>query len=111
MDTAEYMFKGERCVYAVFMCHLSIEKALKGLYESKLHDIPPKTHSLVGLLDRMNTRPPDNIARTILRLNDMNVTMRYPDELAGFQKLYTSGITTEILDTGREVLEWIKTQF
>ena len=41
----------------------------------------------------------------------MNATMRYPDELAGFQKLYTSGITTEILEAGREVLEWIRTQF
>jgi HEPN domain-containing protein len=111
MDTAQYMFEGERYVYAVFMCHLSIEKALKGLYESKLHDIPPKTHSLVGLLDRVNTRPPDDVARIILRLNDMNVTTRYPDELAGFQKLYTSAITTEILHAGREPLEWIKTQF
>ncbi|MEA1864367.1 MAG: HEPN domain-containing protein [Euryarchaeota archaeon] len=30
MDTAEFMFSGERYFYAVFMSHLSIEKALKG---------------------------------------------------------------------------------
>jgi HEPN domain-containing protein len=31
-STAEYMFNGDRNFYAVFMCHLCIEKALKGLY-------------------------------------------------------------------------------
>jgi len=30
MDTAEFMFSGERYFYAVFMSHISIEKALKG---------------------------------------------------------------------------------
>lgn len=30
-DTAVYMSQGERYVYAVFMCHLALEKALKGL--------------------------------------------------------------------------------
>jgi len=30
MDTAEFMFAGGRYFYAVFMCHLSIEKASKG---------------------------------------------------------------------------------
>lgn len=29
MDTAEYMYQGGRYIYTVFMCHLSIEKALK----------------------------------------------------------------------------------
>jgi len=28
--TAEYMYEGGRYFYAVFMCHLSVEKALKG---------------------------------------------------------------------------------
>ena len=35
MDTATYMFDGGRYFYMVFMCHLSIEKALKGLYQKK----------------------------------------------------------------------------
>ncbi len=30
MDTADAMFDNKRYFYAVFMCHLSIEKALKG---------------------------------------------------------------------------------
>ena len=51
MDTAVYMHKGGRYIYAVFMCHLSIEKALKGLYYEKVREIPPKTHNLIYLLN------------------------------------------------------------
>ncbi len=42
MDTAEYMHQGGRHIYAVFMCHLAIEKALKGLYYEKRLEFPPQ---------------------------------------------------------------------
>jgi HEPN domain-containing protein len=45
MKTAEAMFKSKRYIYAVFMCHLSIEKVLKGLYAQMLPEVPPKTHN------------------------------------------------------------------
>ena len=32
LETAEFMFAGARYFYAVFMCHLAVEKALKGCY-------------------------------------------------------------------------------
>ncbi len=56
MDTAEYMFQGGRYLYVVFMCHLSIEKALKGLYFEKLREIPPKVHNLVYLLKKIDIK-------------------------------------------------------
>jgi len=47
METAEYLRNGGRYSYAVFMCHLSIEKALKGLYCKELGGMPPKLHNLL----------------------------------------------------------------
>ena len=35
LETAQYMLAGGRYIYAVFMCHLSAEKALKGLLNAK----------------------------------------------------------------------------
>lgn len=35
IKTAEAMFTARKYVYVVFMSHLSIEKALKGLYQKK----------------------------------------------------------------------------
>ena len=52
IETAEFMFNGGRYFYSIFMCHLAIEKALKGLYQFKLEQVPPKTHNLVYLLDQ-----------------------------------------------------------
>jgi Uncharacterized conserved protein related to C-terminal domain of eukaryotic chaperone, SACSIN len=52
--TAEYLFKGRRYVYTVFMCHLSIEKALKGLYQKHLNEIPPKVHNLIFLIEKLD---------------------------------------------------------
>jgi len=42
------MFKTKRHIYTVFMCHLSIEKALKGLYAKKL-SLKARTKILVYL--------------------------------------------------------------
>uniref|UniRef100_A0A7C4YD27 HEPN domain-containing protein n=1 Tax=candidate division WOR-3 bacterium TaxID=2052148 RepID=A0A7C4YD27_UNCW3 len=36
-----------RYIYTVFMCHLSVEKALKGLYVKKFKKNPPKKHNLI----------------------------------------------------------------
>lgn len=39
MDTADYMYSGGRCIHAVFMCHLAIEKALKEIYQKQLEGV------------------------------------------------------------------------
>lgn len=35
------------------MCHLSIEKALKGIYQNRLDKIPPKVHNLIFLIEKI----------------------------------------------------------
>ena len=42
LEVAESMLKTERNIYCIFMCHLSLEKALKGLYIKRLNKMPPK---------------------------------------------------------------------
>jgi len=49
MATADYLLKGRGYIYALFMCHLSVEKALKGLLHRRLGKAPPKTHDLLYL--------------------------------------------------------------
>ena len=105
------MFKGGRYFYAVFMCHLSVEKALKGLHLHKLNKIAPKTHSLVYLLDRMGVKPPEEVAKFVLGLNDAGVTSRYPEELSAIQRTCTKSIAREILNQAKGVLAWTRTMF
>lgn len=111
MGTADAMFRSGRYFYAVFMCHLAIEKALKGLYAEVLDATPPKTHNLLYLLDKIGKKPAHALEKFIAKLNTASVATRYPDDLAKIQAAYTEDITTEMITKSKEVLAWIKTQF
>jgi HEPN domain-containing protein len=110
MDTAEFMFNGGRYFYAVFMCHLSIEKALKGIYQKRLDETPPKIHNLVYLVEKIRLQPPEDLYDSIFALNRVSVPTRYPDDLERMQKDYNKDRTKGLLEQSREVLKWLKAQ-
>ena len=110
IETAEFMFEGGRYFYAVFMCHLSLEKALKGIYCEKLQDVPPKVHNLVFLINKTGINPPEALGKFIVKLNEANIATRYPESLEKLQKAYTKTITSEIILNTKEALAWIKQQ-
>jgi len=108
MDTAEYMYSCGRNIYAVFMCHLSIEKALKGIYQKKSGDVPPRTHNLVFLVEKAQLKLSDKLGDFIFSLNHASIPTRYPDDLQRMLKDYSTEKTREILDKSKEVLKWLK---
>lgn len=110
LETAEYMLEGERFFYAVFMCHLAIEKALKGLTVDKTGDEPPRTHNLVFLLDKAGIEPADTLLETIFVLNRVSVPTRYPESLKKLLADYDRKKTTDLVRNSQEVLRWLKTQ-
>jgi HEPN domain-containing protein len=111
LGTAEFMIRGGRYFYAAFMCHLAIEKALKGLFVFRLHKTPPRTHNLVFLVTEIGLRPPEDVGRTMVNLNQAQMVTRYPDSLASLQADFTGPVAQEILTKTRQVQEWIKQQF
>lgn len=108
MKTAEAMFSSKRNIYAVFMCHLSIEKALKGLYARNLEAVPPKTHNLIFLIEKIKLELPDPLYDFMFTLNGLSVPTRYPDDLQKLLKDYTRAKTGRVLDQGKEVLKWLR---
>ena len=107
MDTADYMFRGGRYMYTVFMCHLSLEKALKGLYAEKLGKEPPKIHNLLYLLEKMKLTLPEALFDFISTLNRVSVPTRYPDDLQRILKDYDKKKTRDVLDQSKKVLQWL----
>lgn len=79
MDTAFYMHQGGHYMYAVFICHLAIEKALKGLYYEKKRQVPPKSHNLIYLLNEIGIKPPQDPGKFIVKLSAASVPTRYPE--------------------------------
>ena len=81
LGTAKAMLRTRRYIYTVFMCHLSIEKALKGLFAKKFRENPSKTHNLNYLCEEINLEIPENFQDFIDNLNNLSVPTRYPEKL------------------------------
>jgi len=79
-ETAEAMFTSGRYIYAIFMCHLSLEKALKGLYLKRRNEHPVKSHDLVYFVQKIELEIDAGNFEFILRLNRLSVPTRYPDD-------------------------------
>ncbi len=108
LDTAKVMLKAQRYIYTIFMCHLSIEKALKGLYTKKFKQLPPKIHNLVYLVKLIELALPKQFQAFVLELNQVSVPTRYPEELSLMLKEYSNQRTTAVYNNSKKVLAWLK---
>jgi HEPN domain-containing protein len=105
--TAEAMFRSRRYIYAVFMCHLCIEKGLKGLIANR-GEIPSRSHDLLYLLEISAGEVNERFTGFIEALNEVSVPTRYPDELDRLVAQYPRKRTAEVISNAREVLTWLK---
>jgi HEPN domain-containing protein len=96
------MHKGGRHIYAVFMCHLSIEKALKALYYEKKRRMPPKSHNLIFFLNKIGIRPPEREGRFIAKITEASIPTRCPDDLAKVLAVYGEDVVKDIISNGLE---------
>ncbi len=108
IKTAEAMFVARRYIYVVFMCHLSIEKVLKGLYQKKFGNVPPKVHNLLFLIEAVGLILPDDLYEAVFSLNRASIPTRYPEDLKQMQKDYPRRKTEALLVQSKEALKWLK---
>ena len=93
------------------MCHLAVEKALKGLYFERRREIPPKSHNVLYLLNTLGIVPPEKPGKFFAKPSEASIPTRYPEDLAKVQQLYTAGVVKDILAATKETIAWIRTQF
>lgn len=107
-ETALFMHESGRYFYAVFMCHLSIEKALKGLYLKRTKIVPLKIHKLMYFIDKLSLEPNEDFTLFIAGLDSAGVATRYPDSLKIISSEYKRKNTLDILKKAEELLQWLK---
>lgn len=108
LKTAEHMFKTGRYVYVLFMCHLSIEKLLKGLYEAVSGKVPPRTHNLIYLSQAVGLELPEDLLETLESLNDLSVVTRYPENIDAMIKAFKKTKVEIYLKRTKELIRWLK---
>jgi len=104
---ADIMLRNRQNIYAIFMCHLCIEKALKGVYLKRTDRVPPKIHNLVLLIEKTGLEMPGELHEFVVEINRLNVVTRYPDDMKRMDREYNRKITEGIIKKSREVLRWL----
>jgi len=92
------------------MCHLSLEKALKGLLIKKTGEYPSKSHSLVYFVEKIGLQLSDDQLEFLFTLNKISVPTRYPEDLNKLLSSFTKARTESVLTQSKELQKWIKQQ-
>lgn len=108
VEAAKTLLKSGKHIYAIFLFHLSIEKALKGLYAKKFDREPRKTHDLGYLQEEIGLILPDKQQHILDALNHLSVPTRYPDELKKLLGVYKKDRTEQFYKQTKELLLWLK---
>ena len=110
LETVVDMFNSKRYIYAIFMCHLSIEKALKGLYIKTTKKFPLKTHNLLYFVTKLDLKMNQSDIEFVSFLNNVSIPTRYPESLKSLITTFTKDVTNEILTKTINLQLWIKQQ-
>lgn len=113
LKTAKAMLETKRFLYVGFMCHQTIEKALKGLFVTKCpNEELPYIHKLVrlanlcGITDEMSE---EQLALLDV-LNPLNVDARYPVNKELLLKSLSQERCEKLIKETEALLEWLKTK-
>jgi HEPN domain-containing protein len=110
LETALNMLEAGRNIYCIYMCHLSLEKALKGLYIKRLNQFAPKLHDLMYFVENLHLEPENSHREFLMWLNRMAVITRYPEDIRNMIKKFSNEQTNGIYRQTKEVQQWIKQQ-
>jgi HEPN domain-containing protein len=108
IKTAEHMFSTRRYIYVLFMCHLSVEKLLKGFYQAALNKIPPKTHNLLFLSKEASLDVSEEHLKVLGALNDLSIATRYPEDIDELVKSFSRKRAKDYLTKTKDLLRWLK---
>lgn len=111
LDSAKAMHETGRYFYAVFMIHLAIEKGLKGLFWKVLKEVPPKTHHLKYLIQKINIEMNPMIKEIVFDLDDLSIPTRYPESLQKILSSFNKEGAEEMINNSTKVIKWINEVF
>ena len=110
LETAQYMLETGRNIYCIFMCHLSLEKALKGLFIKRLNLFPPKMHDLIYFVEKLELSPEKTYMDFLIWLTTMGIITRYPEDIRKMIKQFPREQTDNIYKQTKTIQQWIKQQ-
>ena len=109
LSVADDLYKTGHWLYVGFMCHQVIEKTLKAYWCVCRDDDPPYLHDHdriakgCGLYTKMSEEQKDFLQG----IRDLNIEARYQDAKDAASRKLNSDNTAKILETTKQLHEWI----
>jgi len=110
LETGRAMLASGRLLYVAFMCHQTVEKALKALYADRRRATPPRIHGLVALAQKAGAHAEMSPAQQdcLEALDPMNIECRYPAEKGKLLAALTPASCGTMLAETEELLAWLR---
>jgi HEPN domain-containing protein len=111
LDAAESLLAAGKYDWCLFLGHLVLEKTLKAiLVQKESEKIPPKTHNLVKLAEKVSLELSDDQKIFLDEVNDFNLEIRYPDYKKAFYLHCSIEYTTERFNKIKEIYQWLRSR-
>lgn len=109
-NVMQYLYKGKKNSYCLFLGHLVIEKLLKGLYAKNNKENPYtiKSHNLLALAEKCKLELSDEQIEKLQIITQFNISARYDDYKETFNKKCTDEYTEKQVENIEEVRTWLK---
>ncbi|MEK7166008.1 MAG: HEPN domain-containing protein [Patescibacteria group bacterium] len=108
LETGKELMDNKRYNHALFFCHLAVEKQLKAVYVKKKGEVPPYTHHLIELAEKINITISKEIREQLREINTFNLEARYDDYKLKFYKKATPEYSRNWLRITEELLIWLE---
>jgi len=111
IDVAQGLLGIGKFLYAGFICHLAVEKALKAKIES-IGETPLKIHNLIRLAEMggvFDIMTEEQVA-LLDALNPLQIEARYPSYKQNIGDILTLTDCADVISQAREMIAWIEKQ-
>lgn len=112
LETAEAMLLSKRYLYVGFMCHQTIEKAIKSYYTKLNPEKAPFSHNLAYLAKQggFYNEFSEEQKEFIDLVEPLNIEARYPSHKERLLKSLSDEKCNEIIEKTKELQQWIKSK-
>lgn len=110
IKTAAGLLQKKRYPYALFFCHLAVEKLLKAVIVKKTGGHAPFSHNLLFLSGTAKIELSEKREQLLIELSKFNIEARYPDYTMNLYKTADVEYTRSYLSSTKGFLRWLKKQ-
>ena len=109
--TAEDLYKDKRYHFALFFCHLALEKTIKATFLSRKKKFAPPVHDLIYLVKKLDIALDSEKLTQLAEINTFNIRARYEDYKREFFKKATSEYALKWIQISKNLLVFFKNKY